>query len=368
LQRNKIIVMDHRKKYKVAIWAITPKGANLGRKIAESLSDVDLYLSSNLERSNIPSHTFKRLSGALPRFFNKYNGHIFIMSTGIVVRIIAHLLRHKTVDPAVVVVDELGNHSISLVSGHIGGANMLADKVAGLIGADPVITTATDIHRVPSIDVLAIEKGLFIENPDAIKGVNMAFLSGDKIYFHDPFGLLMDSIPKTNLILDAGSNGNDQEDIPKTYLKEISGVFICDVRFDLPPQMLILRPESLVAGVGCNRNTSMEEMKSFLHEVLEKFRLSFNSLKCIATINIKKDEPGLLALSGELELPITFYDREELNQIKTIETPSLMVEKFTGVKSVCEAAAILASNNGKLIVPKRSTRNVTIAIARKSFM
>jgi cobalt-precorrin 5A hydrolase len=359
-------VIDHGEKYTVAIWAITPKGANLGRKIAESLSDADLYLSANLEKSNISSNTFKRLSGALPRFFNKYNGHIFIMSTGIVVRIIAHLLRHKTVDPAVVVVDEMGNHSISLVSGHIGGANMLANKVAGLIGADPVITTATDIHRVPSIDILAIEKGLFIENPDAIKGVNMAFLSGDKIYFHDPFGLLTDSIP--NLILDACSDGNNPEDISKTYLKEISGVFICDVRFDLPPQMLILRPESLVAGIGCNRNTSMEEMKSFLHEVLEKFRLSFNSLKCIATINIKKDELGLLALSEELELPITFYDREELNQIKTIETPSLMVEKFTGVKSVCEAAAILASNNGKLIVPKHSTRNVTIAIARKSFM
>ncbi|MEA1948583.1 MAG: cobalt-precorrin 5A hydrolase [Thermodesulfobacteriota bacterium] len=362
------IVIDHGEKYTVAIWAITPEGANLGLQIAESLPDADLYVSANLERSNILSNTFKRLSGALPLLFNKYNGHIFIMSTGIVVRIIAHLLRHKTVDPAVVVVDEMGNHSISLVSGHIGGANMLANKVAGLIGADPVITTATDIHRVPSIDTLAVEKGLFIENPDAIKGVNMAFLSGDKIYFHDPFGLLMDSIPKSNLILADGSDGNDPAAFPKINLKKLSGVFICDVRFDLPPQMLILRPESLVAGIGCNRNTSMEEMKSFLHEVLEKFRLSFNSLKCIATINIKKDEHGLLALSEELELPITFYDREELNQIKTIETPSLMVEKYTGVKSVCEAAAILASNNGKLIVPKHSTRNVTIAIARKSFM
>ncbi len=359
---------DHRGKYTVAIWAITPNGANLGGKIADRLSHGDLYVSANLERSHNPSHTFKRLSGALPRFFNKYNGHIFIMSTGIVVRMIAPLLRHKTVDPAVVVVDEMGNHSISLVSGHIGGANMLAKKVAEFIGADPVITTATDICRVPSIDVLAIENGLFIVNPEAIKRVNMAFLAGEKIYFHDPLGLLTDSIPKSNLILNADSNGNDPTAFPKTILNKIPGVFIGDVRLDLPPNMLILRPRSLSAGMGCNRNTSMDEMKSFLYELLEKFRLSLNSLNCIATINIKKDEPGLLALSEELELPITFYDREELNQIKTIETPSLMVEKFTGVKSVCEAAAILASNNGKLIVPKHSTRNVTIAIARKSFM
>jgi cobalt-precorrin 5A hydrolase len=360
--------MDHRGKYTVAIWAITPNGANLGRKIAEGLFDCDLYVSENLEKSHPPPHTFKKLSVALPQFFNTYNGHIFIMSTGIVVRMIAPLLRHKTVDPAVVVVDEMGNHCISLVSGHMGGANVLAKKTAGIIGADPVITTATDVHRVPSIDSLAVEKGLFIENPDAIKGVNMAFLTTKKIYFHDPFGLLMDSIPKSNLILETLSDGNDPEDIPKIYLKEIPGVSICDVRLDLPSQILILRPESLVAGIGCNRNTSMEEIKSFFYEVLEKFRLSFNSLNCIGTINIKKDEPGLLALSEELELPIRFYDREALNRVTTIKTPSLMVEKYTGVKSVCEAAAILASNNGKLIVPKHSTRNVTIAIARKSFM
>jgi cobalt-precorrin 5A hydrolase len=362
------IVSDHREKYTVAIWAITPNGVNLGGKIADRLSRGDLYVSENLEKSQISSRTFKSLSGALPRFFNKYNGHIFIMSTGIVVRMIAPLLTHKTVDPAVVVVDETGNHSISLVSGHIGGANMLAKKVAELIGANPVITTATDIRRVPSIDVLAVENRLYIENPDAIKGVNMAFLTGEKIYFHDPLGLLINSIPKSNLILTAGSNGNEPEAFPKTNIKKIPGVFIGDIRLDFPPNLLILRPQSLSAGMGCNRNTSMDEMKSFLYEVLKKFRLSFNSLKCIATINIKKDEPGLLALSEELELPIRFYNREELNHIKAIETPSSMVEKFTGVKSVCEAAAILATDNGNLIVPKHSTRNVTIAIARKSFM
>ena len=299
-------MIDHQGKYTVAIWAITPNGANLGRKIAESLPYVDLYVSDNLETLPAPSHTFKRLSGALPRFFNKYNGHIFIMSTGIVVIMIAPLLRHKTVDPAVVVVDEMGNHSISLVSGHIGGANMLAKKVAGFTGADPVITTATDIHQVPSIDVLAMENGLFIENPDAIKRVNMAFLAGEKIYFHDPLGLLIDSIPKSNLILNADSNGSDPTAFQKTNFKKRPGVLIGDVRFDLPPNILILRPQSLFAGMGCNRNTSMDEMKSFLYEVLEKFRFSFNSLNCIATINIKKDEPGLLALSEELELPITF--------------------------------------------------------------
>jgi len=360
-------MIDHQKICNIAIWAITPKGADLAQKIAESLPDADLFLSANLKKRDIPSNTFERLSGALTRFFNEYQGHIFIMSTGIVVRATAPLIRHKTVDPAVVVVDEMGHHAISLFSGHIGGANMLAKNVGGLIGADPVITTATDINRAPTIDVLAVEKDLFIENPDAIKGVNMALLTDGKIYFHDPFDLLIGSIPKSGLIIDAGLNGNNQESVNDIYLKETTGVFIDDVVVDLPPQVLILRPGSLVAGMGCNRNTSMEEMKSFLHKVIEKFGLSFNSLCLIATINIKADEPGLLSLSKDIELPVMFYEKEELNQINDIETPSHIVEKYTGAKSVCEAAAILASNRGKLIVPKQSTRNVTVAIARKSF-
>jgi len=257
-----------------------------------------------------------------------------------------------------VVVDEMGRHVISLLSGHIGGANTLAKKVAGLIGADPVITTATDINMVPAIDVIAKEKDLFIENPDAIKNVNMALLTGGKIFLHDPFNILHNTIPNSSLLMDSDLNGNS---------KDIPGVFIDDVLVDLPSNILILRPGSLVAGIGCNRNTSMKEMKFFLLEILKRFGLTSASLRSIATADIKGDEPGLLALAKDLELPLKFFDREELNQVKDIKTPSAMVEKHIGAKSVCEAAAILAAKHGKLIVPKQSIRNVTVAIARISF-
>ena len=357
-------MIDNEKIYNVAIWAITPKGADIARKIAESLPSAHLFLSENLGQKDISFRTFEILSETLSQVFNTYQGHIFIMSTGIVVRLTAPLIRHKTVDPAVIVVDEMGHHAISLLSGHIGGANKLAKNVARHIGADPVITTATDKNRVPAIDILAIEKDLYIENPDAIKGVNMAFLTGRKISFHDPFGLLIGSIPESCTSIDTD---NHHEGMRNTFLEKIPGVFIDDVLFDLPPQVLILRPRSLVAGMGCNRNTGLEEMRSFLNETLVKSSLSSHSLYGIATINIKADELGLLALSKDLELPINFYDKEELKQIKNITTPSSMVEKHIGVKSICEAAAILASNRGKLIVPKQSTRNVTVAIARKSY-
>jgi len=346
---------------RIALWAITPKGALLARKIAENLPDSRLHLSADLNINDVPASCFERLSDAIAGDFHAYTGHVFIMSTGIVVRLIASCIRNKRTDPAVVVLDETGRHAISLVSGHLGGANSLAIKVARLTGADPVITTATDVNQVPAIDVLAKQHNLFIENPEAIKNINMAFITGKKFYLHDPYALLRDSIDSSHILTDFKKGQiTENEDIP--------GVFIDDTLADLSKKMLILRPGSLVAGIGCNRNTTMKEIEEFFKEVLEGSKLAISSVISLATINLKADEPGLIALAEELNLPISFYDKDELNRADGIKSPSDMVEKYTGVKSVCEAAAILASKNGKLIVPKHSTRNVTVAIARIPFI
>ncbi len=325
-----------------AIWAVTPKGAQLAGKIAAYFPGSDMFLSESLEIRDIPHIAFLRLSDAVSRNFSRYDGHIFIMSTGIVVRMIAPYIRHKTSDPAVVVMDEAGQFVISLLSGHIGGANALARQIAESVGAVPVITTATDINQVPAIDMIAKEKGLFIENPEAIRYVNMALLTGKPVRIHDPFDLI--AIP----------DGDGE-----------CGVFVDDVVADLPPNTLILRPKSLIAGMGCNRNTDKAEMKELLFEVFQKFQLSPNSLSGIASIELKKDEAGLIALAEELNVPMYFFSKEELEIVKNIKNPSEMVKKHIGIGSVCEAAAILASDHGDLIVPKHSTKNATIAIARK---
>jgi cobalt-precorrin 5A hydrolase len=275
-----------------------------------------------------------------------------------------------------VVVDEMGQHAISLLSGHIGGANALAKSVAGIIGATPVITTATDIHNVPAIDMIAKETNLKIENPKAVKGVSMALMDKKTIYWHDPFGLLENYISKSkhttgkipssairsNRVFGKSSQNLDLECDPNT-----PGVFIDDILVDLPSQILILRPRSLVAGIGCNRNTNKAEIKSALQDVLDRFRLAAASLNCIATIDIKKDEPGLIALAADLDLPIIFFTSQDLNHVQGIQTPSSVVKKHTGARSVCEAAAILGANHGNLIVSKQVTRNVTVAIARINF-
>jgi len=144
-------------------------------------------------------------------------------------------------------------------------------------------------------------------------------------------------------------------------------VYVDDKLVNLPDSLLILRPHSLAAGIGCNRNTPEVEIRSFIEDVMAAHGLSIHSLRSLASIDVKTDEPGLLAAAKNLGIPLQFYSRQELNQVRHVPNPSHMVAKHVGVQSVCEAAAILAAQKGRLIVPKQKTTNVTVAIARRSF-
>ncbi len=349
-------------KDRIAVWAVTPRGADLACRIAASFPDAEVYLSATLKIQGVSGIFFDRLSERLSAVFTAYTGHVFVMATGIVVRAVAPLIQQKTLDPAVVVVDETGRHAISLLSGHIGGANLLTRKVAQTVGADPVITTATDVNRLPAVDVLAAEADLVIENPQAVKAVHMALLCGEKITCHDPFGLICRHF-RTWIESDSGTENPKGE----TGINP-PGIYVSDVQAALAPDILVLRPKSLVAGIGCNRNTPMAEIKACLERVMERFNCAPRSLGALATIRIKDDEVGLLALAQALKVPLIFFDKTELDRVEGITDPSSTVEKYVGVKSVCEAAAILGAGQGKLIVSKQKTRNVTVAIARRSSM
>jgi cobalt-precorrin 5A hydrolase len=343
-----------KKQTSIAIWVVTPGGVEVAHRIGAQLDAAELYLSENLDPVDVAAHRFSRLKTAVEANFWDYQAHIFIMATGIVVRTIAPLILHKTKDPAVLSIDDQGRYVISLLSGHIGGANELTDEIAGLIDALPVITTATDIHGKPAIDVIARKKGLHIENPEAIKYVNMAFITDSPVRLHDPRGIVKDE-------LEGVSYNTGASDPPQP---DTAGVFVDDAICDVPPKTLVLRPGTLTAGIGCNRNTPCAEIRALLLQTLAHHNLAPESLTTLASIDVKSDEEGLLELAREMELPLRFFNREELNQVKTIQNPSAMVEKHVGVKSVCEAAAILASHQGHLIVSKQKTQNVTVAIAR----
>ena len=309
---------------------------------------------------------FTQLTRAVSDKFHHYDGHIFIMATGIVVRSIAPHLIHKTADPAVVVLDESGNFAISLVSGHLGGANALAQQVAQILNGQAVITTATDLSQVPAIDLVAKDRGLKIENPDAIKAVSMAILTGTPLAIYDPFGQMREiPWPHPPQII---PSRNSEDQVADAYLHADAGIYVDDkVVSTLPKKVLILRPPTLTVGMGCNRNTPTKELRALLESVLQKFNLAPGSIGMLASVDLKANEPGLLNLARHLNLEITFYTTNQLKQIDQVPTPSDLVKNHIGVHSVCEAAAILSAPRGDLIVTKQKSPNVTVAIARRDF-
>jgi len=339
---------------KIALWAITPNGAALAVRMTAAFPNADVFGTDRLGRLPETAVRFGSLSKAVAAHFRRYSGHVFIMATGIVVRTLQGLLVHKTVDPAVVVVDDRGTFAISLLSGHIGGANRLAEQVAAAIGAQPVVTTATDVNGAAAIDLLAAEAGLAVETPSAIKTVNMALLTGSPLEVHDPLGLLAGRLPAV---------------APESSVTPAAARIWVDDRISAaPPGALVLRPPSLVAGIGCNRHTGAEEIRELLFGTLRSAGLAAACLKGLASIDLKRDEPGLIALARELDLPLQFFSREAIGAVEAaVPTPSAAVAKHIGVKSVCEATAILAARGGTLIVPKRSSRNATVAVARINF-
>ena len=346
----------------LAIWAVTPSGLSLALKLSDAFPGT-LHVPESLMSCPAPYFSFSRLADCVKDRFSLFKSHVFIMSTGIVVRVISPCIVSKTTDPAVVVLDEKGRHVISLLSGHIGGANRLAAAIADKLQATAVITTATDLHQVPAIDVMAVDNGLAIENPEAIKTISMAFLNHEPVYLFDPYHRLNAVSAVFHKIVSKDFFSPTACDLRKEYSPV---VIVDDRRMDFPEKSLILRPASLIAGIGCNRNTNADEIREFLLHKMERFSLSVNSLCGIATIDIKSDEIGLLEAARNLKLPIRFFARTELSGI-TSPNPSEIVNHHIGVPSVCEAAAILASNKGELIVPKQISPNVTLAIARNNF-
>lgn len=338
----------------IAIWAITPNGLYLGLQLRKQIQGAALFLSQRIFADTdclTDIFWFESLPNEIAAQFHRFSGHVFIFSTGIAVRLIAPLLKSKTRDPAVVVTDDNAGHVISLLSGHIGGANELTEKVAGILDADPVITTATDVNQLPAIDMIAKDLDLFIETPQTIKHINMAILKGNPIALMDPFNIIARRLINQNLL-----------PWPPTE-DGMAGILCSPKTVDVPRETFILRPRVLCVGIGCNRGTPYEDIRQFLLKILSEHHLSLHSIHGFGTTDVKKDETGLSLLAREMKINLTYYSREQLNSVKTIKNPSRVVQKHLGVKSVCEAAAILTANNGELIVPKKKNKDVTIAVA-----
>lgn len=319
---------------KLIIIAYTAKGAELGKKILSKRNDTLLYVFTKFADSSVIS--FDKASDILDIYWGEA-AVLFISACGIAVRSIAPYIKSKLTDSAVVVIDELGKNFISLLSGHIGGANELALELSKLCGGNAVITTATDINGITAVDEWAVQNGLCINNPKYIKYISSAMLEGKPISVLNETDLLF---PYENSKSDYGVYIGCKDIYPFKYT-------------------LQLVPKRLCIGVGCKRGTSPEKMYSYISDVFKAEGLLLNSVCAVASIDVKADEPAVKELADRLGAKLYFFSADELNAVKGEFEHSDFVMKTVGVGCVCERAA---AKLGKIIVRKQSGGGITAAI------
>ncbi len=346
---------------KTAVIAITRNGVRIGSKVTSGLSQATLYVPEKYagaaEGGTVYDGALKEL---VARLWPEVEGMVCIMATGIVVRLIAPHLRAKDLDPAVVVMDDAGNFAISLLSGHLGGANELASRCATLTGAREVITTATDVNGLPSFDMLAKKEGWVIDNLSRIKDLNSLLLDGEPIGVVDPTGRVQSVFHGRGVLSYHGSFGEALGSDAKGYL------FVTNREFSIPSdKLLLLRPRNLVLGIGCNRGTLGEEIGQVVTSSLKRLSLSLKSVCAVATAEAKRYEPGLVAFAASLGAPLLCYESSDLNGVSVPSPPSHHALAAIGATGVAEPAALLASGGGILLMNKIKSGNVTLAIAEK---
>ncbi|HKM09507.1 MAG TPA: cobalt-precorrin 5A hydrolase [Candidatus Methanomethylophilaceae archaeon] len=333
------------------IVSFSAKGCELAFKIAEGLQEECRIFSKTSSDSCSAERIDESISDWTGKAFKEAEGIIFVGATGIAVRSIALHLRGKTVDPAVVCVDENGRYSISLISGHIGGANRLAERVASVIGSEVVITTATDINKKFSVDLFAKSNNMYIGDMVLAKEVSAAILDGKPVGFKSEYPLIGE-LPQCLTLIDNGE----------------LGIHITNGNESLFRRTLRLYPRNHVLGIGCRKDISKNTIEKSVMSALDLYGISIRSVNTIASIDIKSNEGGLLEFAEDNGIPVIFFSSEELNALPDGGfSSSEFVKETTGVDCVCERSAIAASTNGELIVNKVSDNGVTVAVVREPF-
>ncbi|MDR2022612.1 MAG: cobalt-precorrin 5A hydrolase [Hungatella sp.] len=350
---------------KLSIICFTEAGARLGVKLLkEFLKDgqpCEVYGSEGLCKSGPGGDLMIPVSTSLSEWtkeqFLQKEGIVFIGAAGIAVRAIAPFLRSKAEDPAVVVIDDMGRFSISLLSGHLGGANELAERLAGMVGGQAVITTATDIHGSFAVDLFAKERGLVITELKKVKVISSAILKGENVGFHCDFpvsgklppGLVPGEAWGTNLWITIKEKS--QEEFLMKSLK--------------------LVPRLLVLGIGCRKGVPGETIERVINQVFKEWNLSPEGLAACASIDIKKEEEGICRFAASKGIPFYTFSAGVLEETEGEFSSSSFVKQVTGVDNVCERAALACAKElggGKLLVKKQAADGVTAAVAVRDWV
>ncbi|UOE53407.1 cobalamin biosynthesis protein [Bacillus sp. CMF12] len=370
LREGEIPVIERRKPY--ALVAITKHGVAHARSYAEKFPYADLYYMKKFEQGDEEARQIQLFDGTvrllLPALFQQYKGIICIISLGAVVRMIAPLLIDKKKDPAVLVVDDKGQYVISVLSGHIGGANALTHEFAHAIGAAPIVTTASDVQKTIPVDLFGAQFGWMWDSDEKLTPVSASVVNEEHV------AIVQETGEKNWWTYDRELPDNLKiyQSIEEAIKAKPQAALLITDRIMEPHEEALLdngvlyRPKSVVLGIGCNRGTSMAEIEQVIDETLAEMKLSKKSVKAIASINLKKNETGLLELTSKYNWPFVTYTPKELNEIP-MQNPSDTVFKYTGAYGVSEPAAKRYANAKELLLEKKKSGNVTISIARVHF-
>ena len=333
---------------KIAIISVSKKGYELSLSLKEKLDLDSTVIKTDSYHKNVKKY--------FPILFYEYDAIIAIMASGILIRSIAPLIESKATDPAVLNIDDNGNFVISMLSGHLGGANRLTQKVAGLIDATPVITTSTDVNKKLGIDVLAKDLFLSIENTKEILFFNKSILDGKEI------ALTVNPNKNFDYLFKYLSDNELEIDISVSYSSKVN---TDEIIARLEDHELILKERKIVVGMGCKRGKECINIYNALKSSINELNMDMSRINQLASAEIKKDENGMLELSDKLDIPINFVELEKLKLFESndIQKSEFVKSKF-GIYGVCEPSAlIMAGFDSKLIYKKTSYNGVTIAVA-----
>lgn len=344
---------------KISIISFTAAGAARSIQIGQISSlSAELEVSTKCKKTNIVPYESSSLSDWTQKNFIEHRAMIFIGAVGIAVRSIAPYLKDKLSDPPVLVVDELGNYVIPILSGHVGGANELAKLLAKELGAQAILTTATDLNKTFAVDLFAKKNQLILSEKSGIVKVSSKILAKEKVPF--------------------SCSGEIRQDIPEELIqvpyppKERISFLISPYESyegkESGKADLQLIPRCIVVGIGCKRGKNKNEIQAAVQMQLKKYKIDARAICEITSIERKKDELGILELAKEYGVPFTVFSEEQLRQVEGDFAHSDFVQRQVGVDNVCARSAMAAcERKGKLIADKWAYEGVTVALAEKKW-
>jgi cobalt-precorrin 5A hydrolase len=345
---------------KVSVLAITKNGIDIGLNLKKYFPDWKIFAPNKFSNKSDEIEWYSEsTSEKIVELFKSNNALICLFSLGAVIRLIAPYLKDKKTDPAVIVIDDKTSFVISVLSGHLGGANELTQIIAQKLNAIPVVTTAADVNKTIAVDLVGREFGWKIDDDSTVTKVSAHMVNEEEIGVYQEVG-------KINWCKELPKNVKVYHSLEEMKNSDSKGYLIISDRIlegDFLKKSVVYRPPSLVVGIGLHWDTSKEIIKAGLDHCLQKFKLSEKSIAKLVSIKKSEDNKGLVDIGKEMGIIVEYVNREDLAEIST-PNPSSTVKAFEGTASVSEAAAIKVSG-GKLIVEKQKfPPNLTIAIAR----